>query len=236
MRQQPARPDDDAEAAWLAPVPVDPEAAVEEQRLADLLRRVLHRLVLVRPSPAALRKVAAATAAFADELDTLPARGGSGDIGEAGLRPQDHVRHSPLSGTSNPLAPPMQMWTTGTSPTGHPITAGSVRFGAAYEGPPEHVHGGYVAALFDELLGRTQGSAGFTAWLTVNYHRPTPLDRTLTLHAEVERVEGRKRWIRGTCYLGDTLLSTAEGLFIAPREGASLEALRESLKRNSTPL
>ena len=30
------------------------------------------------------------------------------------------------------------------------------RFGAAYEGPPGSVHGGIIAAAFDEVLGMTQ--------------------------------------------------------------------------------
>ena len=55
---------------------------------------------------------------------------------------------------------------------------GTVTFGSAYEGPPGHVHGGYVAAAFDELLGMTQslgGMPGMTGTLTVRYRRPTPL-------------------------------------------------------------
>ncbi len=40
---------------------------------------------------------------------------------------------------------------------------GSVTFTAAYEGPPGCVHGGYVAAAFDELLGVTQSLAAAPA-------------------------------------------------------------------------
>jgi hypothetical protein len=44
-----------------------------------------------------------------------------------------------------------------------------VTFGSAYEGPPGCVHGGYVAAAFDEMLGFVQslgGNPGMTARLT----------------------------------------------------------------------
>ncbi len=92
-------------------------------------------------------------------------------------------------------------------------------FGAAYEGPPGHVHGGLVAAMFDELLGFAQQSSGFTGRLTVHYRRPTPLHQQLQVKAWQEREDGRKRIIKGTCHLGETLLSEAEGLFIAPRDG-----------------
>ena len=51
-------------------------------------------------------------------------------------------------------------------------------FNAAYEGPPGNVHGGMVAAAFDEVLGMAQslsGNAGFTGTLTIRYRSPTPL-------------------------------------------------------------
>lgn len=209
----------------------DGETVTQEKRLADELRRVISRLVLVRPSAQELAEAADRARAFADRLDELPPRGGEGVISEAGLQPFDHVRHSPLSGTGNPIAPPLELWTSGTDEVGNPLTAGRVTFGAAYEGPPAHVHGGHLAAMFDELLGLAQGQAGFTATLTVTYRRPSPLGTELTLRGWVERIEGRKRWVRGTCSLGDLLLCEAEGLFVAPREGATLEALRASIER-----
>ncbi|MGB8649804.1 MAG: PaaI family thioesterase, partial [Mycobacteriales bacterium] len=202
-------------------------------RLADELRRIINRMVLVRPPAEDLRQAADTAREFADRLDGLRARLSDGEVSEAGLAPHDHVRHSPLSGTSNPLAPPMRMWTVGTDELGHPLTEGSVRFGAAYEGPPAHVHGGFVAAMFDELLGRSQGQPGFTAYLTVTYRRPTPLFRDLQLKAWVESLDGRKRVIKGTCHLDGVLLTEAEGLFLAPRGGSALEHLKASLAQHS---
>ena len=113
------------------------------------------------------------------------------------------------------------------------MTHGRVRFGAAYEGPPGHVHGGMVAAMFDELLGRAQQSAGFTGRLTITYRRPTPLHRELDLIGWFDRVDGRKRWMKGECRLDGELLTEAEGLFIAPRTGSGHDALTESLRRNA---
>jgi hypothetical protein len=110
-------------------------------------------------------------------------------------------------------------------PDGGYYVGGTVVFGAAYEGPPGHVHGGLVAAMFDELLGFAQLSAGFTGTLTVRYRKPTPLHKTLTMKAWPDRVDGRKRIIKGTCHDGETLLSEAEGLFIAPRDGDYRTAL-----------
>jgi acyl-CoA thioesterase FadM len=72
--------------------------------------------------------------------------------------------------------------------------------------------------MFDELLGFAQLSPGFTAYLHINYRKPTPLDVPLTLCAWADRVDGRKRIMRGECYSGETLLTDAEGLFIAPKD------------------
>lgn len=217
--------------AWRPAARPDPDAVAAEQALADELRRIANRLVLVRPSVEELTAAVARAREFADRLDELPARLDAEVVSEAGLAPQDHVRHSPLSGTSNPLAPPMHMVTSGRDEHGHPRTEGTVVFGAAYEGPPGHVHGGFLAAMFDELLGRTQGSPGFTAYLTTTYRRPTPLFRELTLSAWVDSVDGRKRIVKGTCHLGDVLLTEAQGLFVSPRDSA-LEHLRASLRQH----
>lgn len=225
---------DDPDAGWLDDE-TSPEAIAEEKRLADQLRRIIHRLVLVRPEAEDLRRAADDAQRFADELDQLRPRRGSGEVSEAGLRPNDPIRHSPLSGTSNPLAPPMVSWQIREGEDGPEgrRTEATIRFGAAYEGPPMHAHGGLVAAVFDELLGRSQLVPGFTGSLTVWYRRPTPLDRDLQLKAWVDRVDGRKRWVRGTCHLDGVLLSEAEGLFIAPREGGNLQGILASLARNS---
>ena len=212
--------------SWMSDVPADAETASQELRLADELRRIINRLVVVRPDAEALRQAADTARDFADRLDALPARLGDSNMAEAGLAPHDHLRHSPLAGTSNAVAPPMWLEKTETQ------TVGGVRFGAAYEGPPGDVHGGFIAAMFDELLGRSQPSAGFTAWLTTTFRKPTPLFRDLTLRAWVESEDGRKRVIKGTCHLGDVLLTEAEGLFVAPRGGTSIAYLTESLKQH----
>jgi len=207
--------------------PPDPDPAhtlAEARRLADELRRIIERLALVRPPAQDSANAADAAAEFADRLELLRPRPASWEVSEAGLEPRDFVEHSPLSGRSNPLAPPMQTEFVQESDDRFHI-AGSVSFGSAYEGPPGHVHGGLVAAMFDELLGFAQLSGGFTGTLTVRYRKPTPLHTELTLKAWPERVEGRKRIIKGTCHLGETLLSEAEGLFIAPRNGDYRHAL-----------
>lgn len=196
----------------------DNESRQATQKLADAMRRIIARLALVRPPVDQLNRAAETANAFADTLDQLPARSQSWEISEAGLMPRDFVGHSPVSGANNPIAPPLHMRVVG-DPDGEHHIEGDIVFGAAYEGPPGHCHGGWVAAMFDELLGFVQLKPGFTAYLKVDYRAPTPLNQELALRGWIESIEGRKRLIRGTCHLGERLLSEAEGLFIAPKDG-----------------
>jgi hypothetical protein len=178
---------------------------------------MIARLAVVRPPVDQLDRAAAAANAFADSLETLPERSQSWEVSEAGLLPRDFVGYSPVSGPSNPIAPPLVMKVVG-DPDGDHHIEGAITFGPAYEGPPGHCHGGLVAAMFDELLGFVQMKPGFTAYLKVDYRKPTPLNRELALKGWIDHVDGRKRLIRGTCSLDGVLLTEAEGLFIAPRE------------------
>jgi len=97
------------------------------------------------------------------------------------------------------------------------VVHGRVRFGGAYEGPPGCVHGGFIAAVHDEILGMansTNGQPGMTGTLTVVYRTPTPLRTELRLEARFERAEGRKQWCSSKLWAGDVLCNEAEGIFV----------------------
>jgi hypothetical protein len=132
------------------------------------------------------------------------------------------VERSGITGRSNPIAPPLHIEFDGET------TRGWAVYGAAYEGPPNCLHGGFIAAAFDDLLGVTQmasGSAGFTGNFVVKMRKPTPLFRRIDYEAGLAKVEGRKIWTWGRSYDGDTLLAEAEILFISPKQG--MEAILE---------
>lgn len=84
-------------------------------------------------------------------------------------------------------------------------------------------HGGQVAVAFDDLMGMAGalGSKGITrtAYLTVNYRAITPLNTELKLRSWVDRMEGRKVFLRATLHNGDTLCAEADGLFIKLKPG-----------------
>lgn len=207
----------------------------EERRLAAAMREVIDQLVSTTASTDELARAADDLEALADVLRELPAgqtyRGfaESANAGQetAGLQPGDpewyaFFDHSPIIGLANPLSPPVHLEYRDER------VHGSVTFGAAYEGPPGCVHGGYVAAVFDELLGATQslsGDQGMTAHLGVDYRRPTPLGAPLTLEGWFERREGRKIYVRGAMYAGGELTAEADGLFIAFDRGKFAELL-----------
>ncbi len=140
---------------------------------------------------------------------------------------------SPVFGRANPLAPPLRMEVLDDE------VRGRVRWGAAYEGPPGCVHGGHIAAAFDEVLGMTQslaGTPGMTGVLTIKYRSPTPLHTELMFSARVARVDGRKIFTEGSLRNGDMLCAEGEGLFISV-DFAKFEAMRAQVNddtRSST--
>jgi acyl-coenzyme A thioesterase PaaI-like protein len=188
---------------------------VELHRTGDALRRIVHRLHGSVAAAGELADVADDLERLARRLDDLTVGSmyeGFGEAPLAGADPHAFFDHSPMLGRANPLAPPIDLWTDGQ------VLRGRATFEAAYEGPPGCVHGGYVAAAFDEVLGSTQslgGRPGMTGRLTVHYRSPTPLRTELTFSARVVDVTGRKTLTHGTLHAGDRLCAEAEGLFIA---------------------
>jgi acyl-coenzyme A thioesterase PaaI-like protein len=194
-------------------VPVTP-ARLEMRRLAAAGRQVIERLVATTAPEEPLKRAAD----LLEEASALLAEWPQGRVYEGYAEPANagdpraFFDHSPLQGVSNPLAPPLRLEVVDG------VVHGRVHFGSAYEGPPSSVHGGYVAAAFDEVLGMAQslgGSPGMTGTLTIRYRKPTPLHRDLRFEARLDRQEGRKIWCSGELYAGDLLCAEAEGLFIS---------------------
>jgi acyl-coenzyme A thioesterase PaaI-like protein len=196
------------------PTDETPERRAEVRRLADALRSVIERFVATTAPLEVFQGVADDLEAIAERLSAHPQEHlftGFAEAGPAGdsAGPFDN---SPLMGLSNPLAPPMRMEIQSDR------VVGTVVCGSAYEGPPGHVHGGYVAAMFDELLGLAQslsGNHGMTGRLTIHYRSPTPLHTELRMEGWLDRADGRKIICRGTLHAGDVLCAESEGLFIS---------------------
>ncbi|HEY2429491.1 MAG TPA: PaaI family thioesterase, partial [Acidimicrobiales bacterium] len=201
-------------------------AQIEMRRAGNAVRRIIHKLVATRAPADELAGLATRLEGVADELAPYPqgrAYEGFAESANAG-NPHAFFDNSPIMGQANPLAPPMSVEVHDLS------VVGSVRFGAAYEGPPGCVHGGYVAATFDEILGMAQaltGLRGMTGTLTVRYRRPTPLHRDLRFVGEFVRQEGRKIFTEGRCLAGDEVTAEAEAIFVTV-DFARIAALYDS--------
>jgi acyl-coenzyme A thioesterase PaaI-like protein len=93
-----------------------------------------------------------------------------------------------------------------------------VTLSTRYEGNVGWVHGGWVAAIWDEVLAVAKAptvAPSVTGTLTIRYRRPTPLGTPLRFVAEVDRVEGRKIFAVGRCTTPDgTIASEADAIFI----------------------
>jgi acyl-coenzyme A thioesterase PaaI-like protein len=200
---------------------------------AEAVRRLNLRLSATSASIEELASIAdavdAVTATVPEgQLDDGIAPGDFSVISATAIRQSHRLRErSPFIGMANPVAPPMQVVFA------EDAIEATVTLGALYEGPPGCVHGGFVAALFDEVLGAAQvysGKAGMTGRLTVHYRSPTPLHEELRLAARLVKVEGRKILCTATLHTGERLCAEAEGLFVTidlERVRAMLEARPE---------
>ena len=190
-----------------------------KHRIADQARELVHRIYQLETEAADDEGLAAVEQRLSEVnalLGQLPDLSRFGGATSAPGEDSNLFERSPLTGRSNPLAAPLHLEFVGERTVGHAI------YREAYEGPANLVHGGVVIAAFDDLLGVAQsasGLAGMTGTLTVRLRRPTPLHERIDYEAEVDRVEGRKIFVRGLSTLDGELLAEAEGIFIAAPSG-----------------
>ncbi len=93
------------------------------------------------------------------------------------------------------------------------------RLGKRYTGPPGHCHGGIIATILDEAMGKVnklRQVVAVTAEITVNYLKPVPLNQSLRVESREVKVKGR-RHINAAEILNQKgeVLARGRGLFIA---------------------
>jgi uncharacterized protein (TIGR00369 family) len=69
------------------------------------------------------------------------------------------------------------------------------RLDQRYTGPPGHCHGGIIATILDEAIGKVnklRQVIALTSQMTVDYLRPVPLNQPLRVESRELRVRGRK--------------------------------------------
>jgi uncharacterized protein (TIGR00369 family) len=93
------------------------------------------------------------------------------------------------------------------------------RLSKRYTGPPGHCHGGIIASILDDAMGKVnklRQVIALTREMTVEYLKPVPLHQPL-------RVEGREIEVRGTKHINaaeilndkNEVLARSRGIFIA---------------------
>jgi acyl-coenzyme A thioesterase PaaI-like protein len=159
-----------------------------------------------------------AVAAAKSEIEAATARLRSKQVdGPFGIRFTTDGDQMPwgnvVIGVRNPVAPPLVV------EQGEDGVFADFHWGAAYEGPPGHVHGGVAALVLDHVLGAaatSRDSPRLTGTITLRYLRITRLGQ---LHAEarVIRRDGVKTFTAGHLADDEGITVEAEGVFIQPR-------------------
>lgn len=88
-------------------------------------------------------------------------------------------------------------------------------------GPPEHVHGGVLAALMDEAQGVLCFHVGhliLTDRLNMKYHKATPIDQPIQIRCWMTSVRRRRLYTRGTIHNleGELLVSSRAVWYLLP--------------------
>jgi len=93
------------------------------------------------------------------------------------------------------------------------------RLGKRFTGPPGHGHGGIIATVLDEAMGKVnklRHVVALTSQITVDYLKPVPLNKPLRVESRELRVRGRKH--SNTAEILNQqgeVLARGKGLFIA---------------------
>ncbi|MBW2267948.1 MAG: PaaI family thioesterase [Deltaproteobacteria bacterium] len=199
------------------PFGITPPDALYE--LAEAMRGVVEQMVRIDEPHPELARAQEEVEAIAERLDGIARKGvhprmlPNSEPNALDARP-----YYPGDATRwhcNPFHPPLELERKGDK-----MLRGRFRLGLTHEGPPGCAHGGYVAMVFDQVLGHANvlfGIPGLTARLVVRYRRPTPLFEELVLETDAPQVMGARRCVVKGRILHDGLVTASgECLFSRP--------------------
>jgi uncharacterized protein (TIGR00369 family) len=88
-----------------------------------------------------------------------------------------------------------------------------------YQGPPGHAHGGIIATILDEAMGKVnklRSVIALTKTMNVEYLRPVPLGMPLIAVGRERTVRGRKHYnVAEIRNQAGEVLARSQGVFIA---------------------
>jgi len=93
------------------------------------------------------------------------------------------------------------------------------KLGSRYQGPPGHAHGGIIATILDEAMGKVNKLSNvlaLTRTMNVEYLRPVPLGKQLTVIGRPQSIAGRE-YVNSAEITGDQgeVLARSTATFIA---------------------
>jgi len=197
--------------------PPDPTTEVLAKReLATQLRRLNNMLCSTAAPAEQIRELAEILEGHASLLEAGVPEPEALDADVRVVAPEmaDFTDRSPFAGLANPISPPATFWFD----LENKLVRGEVSFGKSMGGAPGRVHGGLVAALLDEALGRAcmfAGTPAMTVEFTTRFLHATPVETPLRVEARLDNIDGRKIRTSGTVYAGENAVVEADGLFIA---------------------
>ena len=184
------------------------------QRLASATRALNEKLVSTDIDPELAAALTEKIEGLAAELSQAQQVTGLVDMAKRGQRGTiDDVMGELVSvgGRSHPCSPELR-WQEASNR----ITA-TVKFSQVFEGPPGHVHGGWVAGVLDHLMGMTHvrtGHPGMTGGLSVRYLKPTPLNQVIEVSAQATELDDKRTEVKAEMRFGETTTATAEAIFV----------------------
>lgn len=118
---------------------------------------------------------------------------------------------SPLSGSANPLAPPMRIVNEEEN-----RAVGVVTFPATYGLGSGVVHSGFLAATMDEVLGAVlvrMGRPPMTGILDVRFRSPCPVEREVRIEGWVRRVSRQFVFTEASVHVGGRAVADGDAVF-----------------------
>jgi len=210
----------------LTALPINTMADGDSARLATALRAINHALVGKAIPAVEVTRLADSLEKMARDFSALTNEKRERSFGVVNDRSETSVgsgfeygagnalSYRPISGNGNAVSPQMKYF------QGNDHIIGNVTFGAAYEGPPSLVHGGYIAACMDEMFGIAVSHSHIkepcmTGTMKVIYRAPVPLHQEITYKAWTEKEEGRKVFAKCTVIdARGTLCCEGEAIFL----------------------
>jgi len=180
---------------WEIPDEVDPQWAARRS-LADALRTLIEKCVRTE---ADAQTLAEAEARVVEAARLLPEGRTAAEAFKDGSyfdAPGEWIDRGAMFGRCNPVAPPMEIHTE----DGH--TECTVVLDERHVGAPGMVHGGILAACFDQLCGHCavlSGHPGLTVELEVRFRKPAHVHVPLVFEANITQVRGRMVTVEATC-------------------------------------